>query len=88
MEGCGDSEEDDAESSHIDPNAEVHCTRSLRGSKNPRDQRTYKFCQKNSVCILLLPCQHLCLWIDCDIVVDSYPVCYSMKSVSVEFYMS
>ena len=86
-EGCGDSEADDAESSHIDPNAEAHRTRSLRGSKNPRGQRTCKACQKNNVSILLL-CQHLCLCRDCDIAVDSCPVCYSMKSASVEFYMS
>ena len=87
-EGCGDSEADDAESSHIDQNAQAHRARSLRGSKNPRDQKTCKVCQKNSVSILLLPCRHLCLCRDCDIVVDSFPMCYSMKSESVELYMS
>lgn len=87
-EGCGDSEADDAESVHIDPNAEAHRARSLRGSKNTRDQRTCKVCQKNSVSILLLPCRHLCLCRDCDIAVDSCPLCYSMKNASVEVYMS
>jgi len=87
-EGCGDSEADDAESVHIDPNAEAHRARSLRGSKNTRDQRTCKVCQKNSVSILLLPCRHLCLCRECDIAVDSCPLCYSMKNASVEVYMS
>lgn len=87
-EGCGDSEADDAESSHIDPNVEAHRARSLRGSKNTRDQRTCKVCQKNSVSILLLPCRHLCLCRECDNAVDSCPLCYSMKNASVEVYMS
>ena len=86
-EGCGNSEVDDVESSHIDPNADARRVRSLRGSKNPRVQRTCKACRNNSVSILL-PCRHLCLCRDCDIAVDSCPVCYSMKSASVEFYMS
>lgn len=82
-EGCGDSEENDAESVHIDPNV-----RSLRASKDLRDQSTCKVCHKNSVSILLLPCRHLCICKDCDVQVDTCPLCYHMKNASVEVYMS
>eukprot|EP01018_Ginkgo_biloba_P007494 Gb_11395 [translate_table: standard] len=74
-EGCGDSEADDAESAHLDPNVEDYRAKPLRGSKDTKDQRTCKVCRKNDVSILLLPCRHLCLCRDCDIAVDSCPLC-------------
>eukprot|EP01018_Ginkgo_biloba_P032506 Gb_20681 [translate_table: standard] len=87
-EGCGDSEAADAESAHLDPNAEIPHPKPLRGTKDPRDQITCKVCRKNVVSILLLPCRHLCLCRDCEITVDTCPLCYAMKNASVEVYMS
>lgn len=87
-EGCGDNGADDAESTHLDPNAEINYAKLLRGSMDPRDQITCKICRNNVVSILLLPCKHLCLCRDCEMTFDTCPVCHAIKNASVEVYMS
>lgn len=45
-------------------------------------------CRKRSVSVVLLPCRHLCLCNECDSEVDTCPRCNSLKSASVEVYLS
>ncbi|KAF9626681.1 hypothetical protein IFM89_038776 [Coptis chinensis] len=92
-EGCGDSEVDDAASSIIDQN---NPRRIHGGSGNPsygnhlgsKDQMTCRACKVKEVSVLLLPCRHLCLCNNCEGFVDACPICQSMKSGSVQVYMS
>ncbi|MQM03332.1 hypothetical protein Taro_036112 [Colocasia esculenta] len=82
-EGCGDSEVDDAASSHC-PNA------FLTGipHKPPLGQMACKACGSKEISMLLLPCRHLCLCKDCEDFIDICPACQSRKTASVQVYMS
>lgn len=91
-EGFGDSEDDDA-ASYIDPNNVL----SIPGgplksfSKNypgSNDHMTCRACKKREVSFLLIPCRHLCLCKDCDGFTSVCPVCQSMKTGSVQVYLS
>ncbi|CAM6015636.1 unnamed protein product [Sphagnum balticum] len=84
-EGCGDSEADDAASSHHgdDPHA-----RTFQENRELREQRMCRVCRCNDVSILLLPCRHLCLCKDCETRLDTCPLCRSLKNASVQVYMS
>ncbi|KAJ6795761.1 putative BOI-related E3 ubiquitin-protein ligase 3 isoform X1 [Iris pallida] len=81
-EGCGESEVDDAASSY-DPNA---------GHRQQQLQiptvGACRVCVRREVCMLLLPCRHLCMCKECDRLVDACPVCLAIKTASVEVYMS
>eukprot|EP00252_Welwitschia_mirabilis_P011600 TRINITY_DN2589_c0_g1_i1.p1 TRINITY_DN2589_c0_g1~~TRINITY_DN2589_c0_g1_i1.p1 ORF type:complete len:299 (-),score=53.57 TRINITY_DN2589_c0_g1_i1:258-1154(-) len=87
-EGCGDSEAGDAESAYLDPNAEMQRLQLSPSVMELRDRKICKFCNKNSISVLLLPCRHLCLCKDCDAQVDSCPLCFSIKNASIEVFMS
>ena len=55
---------------------------------NMRDERNYcRICRSNSVCILLLPCKHLCLCKECDLMQKECPLCGETKRGSVQVYM-
>jgi E3 ubiquitin-protein ligase BOI-like protein len=84
-EGCGDSEADDAASSHHgdDPHA-----RTFQENRELREQRMCRVCRCNDVSILLLPCRHLCLCKECETRLDTCPLCRSFKNASVQVYMS
>lgn len=86
-EGCGDSEVDDAASCF---NADIGDFQSFiyKENRDLKDQRTCKVCRSNDVCILLLPCRHLCLCKDCESRLDVCPLCRSFKSASMQIYMS
>uniref|UniRef100_A0A0D6R9G3 RING-type domain-containing protein n=1 Tax=Araucaria cunninghamii TaxID=56994 RepID=A0A0D6R9G3_ARACU len=95
-EGCGDSEVDDAASSHCGDNnnnngsnnlSDVHA-RIAKENKELKEQRSCRICRNNDVSILLLPCRHLCLCKDCESMLDVCPLCRSLKSASVQVYMS
>ncbi|XP_047342460.1 probable BOI-related E3 ubiquitin-protein ligase 2 isoform X5 [Impatiens glandulifera] len=43
-------------------------------------------CKSKEICILLLPCRHLCLCMDCEVIVSKCPVCNLKKSASLEVY--
>eukprot|EP00249_Psilotum_nudum_P010740 c22732_g2_i1 orf=1464-2561(+) len=86
-EGCGDSEAEDAESCHYGEGGDVHA-RTFRENKELKEQRTCRVCRTNDVCILLLPCRHLCLCKDCENRLDTCPLCRSPKDVSVQVYLS
>lgn len=85
-EGCGDSEVDDAVSG-----TNVDHLRIVGGSGNlvfTEKQLNCRACKVKEVCVLLLPCRHLCLCKDCEGFIDVCPVCRVMKTASVQVYMS
>ena len=45
-----------------------------------------KICRWREVSILLLPCRHLCLCVQCDVAVATCPLCCSLKSASVRVF--
>ncbi|KAJ8648022.1 hypothetical protein MRB53_001045 [Persea americana] len=63
----------------------------LSPSTNPSEQRekmACKACNSRVSCILILPCRHLCSCEACEALLDSCPVCNSVKMASMEVYMS
>ncbi|KAL3698519.1 hypothetical protein R1sor_012595 [Riccia sorocarpa] len=84
-EGCGDSEADDAASSHHGNDSQA---RAFRGDKEQKEQRTCKVCRSNDISMLLLPCRHLCLCKDCETRLINCPLCQAPKNASVQVYMS
>ncbi|KAL8457837.1 hypothetical protein ACS0TY_035634 [Phlomoides rotata] len=83
-EGSGDSEVDDA----------VSCSNHQRilisgsGNRGPHNQaRKCRACNGKEISVLMLPCRHLCLCIDCEGFVDVCPICQVMKTASVHVYM-
>ncbi|KAL2645168.1 hypothetical protein R1flu_012755 [Riccia fluitans] len=86
-EGCGDSEADDAASSHHGDLGDGQ-GRGFRGDKEQREQRTCRVCRSNDISMLLLPCRHLCLCKDCEGGLINCPLCQSPKNASVQVYMS
>ncbi|KAK9716256.1 hypothetical protein RND81_06G221500 [Saponaria officinalis] len=67
----------DAESSYVDPTS----ARRVRSSG-------CKVCRTRDACVVLLPCRHLCVCVQCDNVAQTCPVCYSLRSASVEVYFN
>lgn len=67
---------DDAESAHIDPR---------RVESSPPLCRA---CGKRVASVVLLPCRHLSLCDGCDTVVDTCPLCHSVKNTSVQVLLS
>ncbi|XP_058776419.1 BOI-related E3 ubiquitin-protein ligase 1 isoform X2 [Vicia villosa] len=90
-EGFGDSEVDDA-SSYIDPNNFLNITgatmksvcKSFQGTEN----LYCRACKEKEVCMLMMPCRHLCLCKYCDGFIDVCPVCQLVKTASFEVYLS
>ncbi|XP_042478753.1 BOI-related E3 ubiquitin-protein ligase 1-like [Macadamia integrifolia] len=84
-EGCGDSEVDDTASccngGAIDFNLVT------KENKDLKELMTCKVCRVNEVCILLLPCRHLCLCKDCESKLNFCPLCHYSKLYSMEVYM-
>ncbi|CAA2960443.1 Hypothetical predicted protein [Olea europaea subsp. europaea] len=84
QEGSGESEVDDA----------VSCTNhweivSGSGSEVPTNHRLKcRGCKGKEVSVLLFPCRHLCLCIDCEGFIDICPICQVVKTASVQVYMS
>ncbi|KAI7758435.1 hypothetical protein M8C21_001273 [Ambrosia artemisiifolia] len=84
-EGYGDSEVDDAAS----------YTNANDALGNPIPNQTFsmkplncKACNGKEVCVLLLPCRHLCLCKDCEVFVENCPVCQTSRTESVHVFMS
>ncbi|KAI3707416.1 hypothetical protein L6452_25915 [Arctium lappa] len=71
----GDTE--DAESAYIDPERVV--VASGPGCKA---------CGERVASVVLLPCRHLCVCSECDGVVLACPLCLSLRSSSIQVYMS
>ena len=51
-------------------------------------QMSCRACEVKEVCVLVLPCRHLCVCKDCEVLIDVCPVCGTMKTASVEVFMS
>lgn len=52
------------------------------------DRRSCHGCRRKEICVLVLPCRHLCLCSDCDSQIQSCPLCMSPKSASIKVHMS
>ncbi|CAN6453149.1 unnamed protein product [Victoria cruziana] len=87
-EGCGDSEVDDSASSYNQNMIAGVPTRMLLENRELKEQRNCKICKSKEISILLWPCRHLCICKDCEGSLDVCPVCQTMKTASVEVYMS
>ncbi|KAL2515694.1 SBP (S-ribonuclease binding protein) family protein [Forsythia ovata] len=83
-EGSGESELDDA----------VSCTNHLElvsgsGNQVPTNHRLKcRGCKGKEASVLLFPCRHLCLCIDCEGFIEICPICQVVKTASVQVYMS
>ncbi|KAK9684748.1 hypothetical protein RND81_10G229000 [Saponaria officinalis] len=82
-EGCDDNMVDDAVSScnHV-TNVQVP------SSVPTRETLKCKGCNDKEVCVLMLPCRHLCVCTDCEGFVEICPVCRVKKAGSLQVYMS
>eukprot|EP00249_Psilotum_nudum_P011751 c23359_g2_i1 orf=358-1443(-) len=88
-EGHGYSDAEDAASANDNKNMEtqVWAMRSNRDA-NKDLPRACKICRTGEVCILLLPCRHLCSCKGCEGSIERCPICQCLKSASVEVYTS
>lgn len=83
-EGCGDSEVDDTASCCNGRAIDFHLL--SKENKDMKELMTCKVCRVNEVCMLLIPCKHLCLCRDCESKLSFCPLCQS-KFVAMEVYM-
>ncbi|KAL1222401.1 putative BOI-related E3 ubiquitin-protein ligase 3 [Cardamine amara subsp. amara] len=78
IEGCGDSEVDDTAS----------CFNGRNNNNNAKKTMMMcRFCGVREVCMLLLPCKHMCLCKECERKLSSCPLCQSSKFLGMEVYM-
>ncbi|XP_019152675.1 PREDICTED: probable BOI-related E3 ubiquitin-protein ligase 2 [Ipomoea nil] len=84
-EGCGDSEVDDTASCCNGRAIDFHLL--CRDSNEVKKLMTCKVCRVNTVCMLLLPCKHLCLCKECESKLSTCPLCQSTKYIGIEVYM-
>ncbi|KAL3505159.1 hypothetical protein ACH5RR_035000 [Cinchona calisaya] len=84
-EGCGDSEVDDTASCCNGRALDFHLLR--KDGNEMKELMTCKVCRVNEVCMLLLPCKHLCLCKECEMKVSLCPLCQSSKHVGMQVYM-
>ncbi|CAN4122662.1 unnamed protein product [Withania somnifera] len=84
-EGCGDSEVDDTASCCNGRDTDLHLL--CRDSKEMKGLMTCRVCRANEVCMLLLPCKHLCLCKECESKLSLCPLCQSTKYIGMEVYM-
>ncbi|PKU73390.1 E3 ubiquitin-protein ligase BOI [Dendrobium catenatum] len=88
-EGCGDSEVDDAASS-FNPNPVLggSCYLQTASKGLSREQMTCKSCKAKEISMLLIPCRHLCLCVDCAGYTNVCPICHCANSSSVQVFMT
>ncbi|KAL9385946.1 hypothetical protein Peur_022956 [Populus x canadensis] len=84
-EGCGDSEVDDTASCCNGRAIDFHLL--SNDNNDMKELMTCKACRVNEVCMLLLPCKHLCLCKDCESKLSFCPLCHSSKFIGMEVYM-
>ncbi|XP_027095229.1 probable BOI-related E3 ubiquitin-protein ligase 2 [Coffea eugenioides] len=84
-EGCGDSEVDDTASCCNGRTLDFHLLR--KDGNEMKDLMNCKVCRVNEVCMLLLPCKHLCLCKDCESKVSVCPLCRCAKQVGMQVFM-
>ncbi|KAI3821204.1 hypothetical protein L1987_08764 [Smallanthus sonchifolius] len=81
-EGCGDSEVDDTASCCNGRAIDFHLL-----CKGNSGVMACKVCRVNEMCMLLLPCKHLCLCKECESKVSMCPMCQCTKYIGMEVYM-
>lgn len=84
-EGCGDSEVDDTASCCNGRATDFHLL--CRDSNEMNNLMTCKVCRVNTVCMLLLPCKHLCLCKECESKHSTCPLCQSTKYIGIRVHM-
>lgn len=84
-EGCGESEVDDTASCCNGRATDLHLLCRENGEK--KELMLCKFCSISRVCMLLLPCKHLCLCKECESRISFCPLCRCLKSAGVEVFM-
>ncbi|XP_010263518.1 PREDICTED: probable BOI-related E3 ubiquitin-protein ligase 2 [Nelumbo nucifera] len=84
-EGCGDSEVDDTASCRNGGSVDFQLVG--KENKDLKELMTCKVCRVNEVCMLLLPCRHLCLCKECESKLSFCPLCQSSKFIGMEVYM-
>ncbi|XP_076957777.1 BOI-related E3 ubiquitin-protein ligase 1-like [Bidens hawaiensis] len=84
-EGCGDSEVDDTASCCNGRAIDFHLL--CKNNNGMREMMRCKVCKVNEVCMLLLPCKHLCLCKECESKVSMCPLCRGSKYIGMEVYM-
>uniref|UniRef100_A0A5B6YGY8 Putative BOI-related E3 ubiquitin-protein ligase 2 n=1 Tax=Davidia involucrata TaxID=16924 RepID=A0A5B6YGY8_DAVIN len=84
-EGCGDSEVNDTASCCNGRAIDFHLL--CKENNEMKELLTCKVCRVNEVCMLLLPCKHLCLCKECESKLSLCPLCQSSKFFSMEVYM-
>ncbi|KAK7836707.1 probable BOI-related E3 ubiquitin-protein ligase 2 [Quercus suber] len=84
-EGCGDSEVDDTASCCNGRSIDFHLL--CKENNDMKEIMTCKACRVNEVCMLLLPCKHLCLCKECESKLSFCPLCQSSKFIGMEVYM-
>ncbi|OVA15658.1 zinc finger protein [Macleaya cordata] len=84
-EGCGDSEVDDTASCCNGTAMDFHLV--CKENKDLKELMTCKVCRVNEVCMLLLPCRHLCLCKGCESKLSFCPLCQTSKFIGMEVYM-
>ncbi|XP_071702837.1 probable BOI-related E3 ubiquitin-protein ligase 2 [Rutidosis leptorrhynchoides] len=84
-EGTGDSEVDDTASCCNGRAIDFHLL--CKSNNGMKEMMTCKVCRVNEVCMLLLPCKHLCLCKECESKLSMCPLCQSSKYIGMEVYM-
>ncbi|KAF3952011.1 hypothetical protein ACB098_01G026400 [Castanea mollissima] len=84
-EGCGDSEVDDTASCCNGRSIDFHLL--CKENNDMKEIMTCKACRVNEVCMLLLPCKHLCLCKECESKLSFCPLCQASKFIGMEVYM-
>ncbi|XP_057840842.1 probable BOI-related E3 ubiquitin-protein ligase 3 isoform X2 [Cryptomeria japonica] len=91
-EGSGDSEEEAMNTAIANMSSSSSCQVIPSNNNNNiymenlvlEMQRKCRVCRQNEMCILLLPCRHLCLCKLCDSKIDVCPLCSALKTASVQ----
>lgn len=80
-EGCGEREVDDSASCSNRGGIDFH------EREDFKESRSCKMCRVNEVCMVMLPCRHLCLCKGCESKLSMCPLCHSSKLISIEIFM-
>ncbi|VFQ62331.1 unnamed protein product [Cuscuta campestris] len=86
-EGCGDSEVDDTASCCNARAIDFHLIKRDCNDNAKKQMMACKVCGANPVCMLLLPCKHLCLCKECESKNSVCPLCQSTKYIGIEVNM-
>ena len=62
------------------------CDRDQQEVKEESNKMACKHCNSRSSCVLFLPCRHLCSCKSCEAILDSCPVCKSVKEASLKVF--